>query len=263
MPGIINTQLDTTKDSLAPDDPNQVKTVGAAGYDPSLRTVDPNQTVSGQLNKVLASDSPLVTQARQQTVEQANARGLQNSSMAVGAGESAAIGAALPIASADANVYGQVAQQNVEAQNTASQFGAGAVNRAGEVSAGAVNTAQQIKEQQAAQTGLIAAQTAGSASLEKLRGEVETGLQTLRGTQASDLANIEANYKQLLQTSASASSVYNDAMTQIATILRDPNTAPEQKQSAVDAVNQLLTSGLNAIGKVANVDITPLLNFAT
>ena len=161
MPGIINTQLDTTKDSLAPDDPNQVKTVGAAGYDPSLRTVDPNQTVSGQLNKVLASDSPLVTQARQQTVEQANARGLQNSSMAVGAGESAAIGAALPIASADANVYGQVAQQNVEAQNTASQFGAGAVNRAGEVSAGAVNTAQQIKEQQAAQTGLIAAQTAG------------------------------------------------------------------------------------------------------
>lgn len=277
MPGLINKQVenlqgDTTKDTLAPDDPNVVKTVTGVGYDPALRNVDPNQTVSGQLNKVLASDSPLMTQARQQTVEQANARGLQNSSMAAGAGESAAIGAALPIATADANVYGQTAQQNVEAKNTASQFGAGAKNRAGEVSAAAVNTAQTIKQQQVAQTGLIEAQTKGSSQLsaqtaaqaqaqEKLRGEIETGLQTLRGTQSKDLANIEANYKQLMQANSSAASLFNESMQQIATILRDPNTSAEQKSSAVTGITTLLNSALAVAGSISNLDLTKLLNF--
>lgn len=277
MPGLINKQVenlqgDTTKDTLAPDDPNVVKTVTGVGYDPALRNVDPNQTVSGQLNKVLASDSPLMTQARQQTVEQANARGLQNSSMAAGAGESAAIGAALPIATADANTYGQTAQQNVEAKNTASQFGAGAKNRAGEVSAAAVNTAQTIKQQQVAQTGLIEAQTKGSSQLsaqtaaqaqaqEKLRGEIETGLQTLRGTQSKDLANIEANYKQLMQANSSAASLFNESMQQIATILRDPNTSAEQKSSAVTGITTLLNSALAVAGSISNLDLTKLLNF--
>ena len=58
---------------------------------PSLRTLNPKtDTVAGQLEGLLASDSPLITSARTRAAQSANRRGLLNSSMAVQAGEQAA-----------------------------------------------------------------------------------------------------------------------------------------------------------------------------
>ena len=63
--------------------------------------------VSGRLQGLLADDSSYIQQARTRALQEANRRGLANSSIAVGAGEAAAIDAALPIALSDA----QIAQQ--------------------------------------------------------------------------------------------------------------------------------------------------------
>lgn len=62
------------------------------------------QGVSGRLNTLLQSDSPYLERARHRGRQVANRRGLLNSSMAAGASEAAAIDAALPIASADADI---------------------------------------------------------------------------------------------------------------------------------------------------------------
>ena len=51
-----------------------------------------------RLNSMLASDSPYLASARQRAQEQMQSRGLANSSLALGAGERAAIDAAQPFA---------------------------------------------------------------------------------------------------------------------------------------------------------------------
>lgn len=85
---------------------------------PTDMVVDPaKQTVAGQLSSVMSADSPLIQQARSRAMEQMNARGLANSSMALSAADSAAYEAAVPIAKADAATYFDAAKTNTDAQN--------------------------------------------------------------------------------------------------------------------------------------------------
>ena len=173
-------------------------------------------------------------------MQTANRRGLLNTSMAAGAGEAAAIDAALPIASADANVYGTASRENQGFSNTAGQFNAGSKNTANLQGAAAANTSL-LSEQQAGQ---------------------EIGLQTLKGTQAKELADIEAQYKNTTQSSASATALFSQVSKNIADIMNDPNTSAEQKQAAVDHQRNLLQSQLAIIGGIAGIDLAGLLDFS-
>lgn len=100
------------------------------GYNPTLRSVQSDDLVQNQMGKILANGSPLIDQAQAKAMQVANARGLVNSSLAAQSGSEAAIGAALPIATADANTNFQQGITNQNASNTASQFNAGALNTA-------------------------------------------------------------------------------------------------------------------------------------
>lgn len=68
-------------------------------------TVTSDMMTSNQLMKLLSADNPYITRARTRAAEYSNARGLMNSSIGAGAGEAAAIDAALPIAQADAAAH--------------------------------------------------------------------------------------------------------------------------------------------------------------
>jgi hypothetical protein len=198
-------------------------------YDPTLQGVQSNQTVSGQVNDLLKADNPLMQTARNQANEAANSKGLLNSSMAVQAGEQAVLNSALPIAGADASTYNRVSSENAAAKNTAGQFNAGSQNQFN-----------------------LSAQQAGQ----------EQALQKIRGDQAVNVANIEANYKTLMQTNASAASVFNEYQKTISTLLDDPNTTAEQKQAAVDKQTSILQATLAVMGGVANLDLAGLLDFS-
>lgn len=105
--------------------PNPYPTTGVqsgnAGQDTNGNLTTPqNQSVESRIPGLLSSDNPIVqTQVGQATMA-ANARGLQNSTLAVQAGQQAAEASVLPIASQDA---AQTAAQNLSAQG-ASQSGA-------------------------------------------------------------------------------------------------------------------------------------------
>jgi hypothetical protein len=90
-------------------------------------TPDQNSLVSGQLDKLLSKDSDYLNLARTKAMQTAASRGLLNSSIAAGAGESAAIDAARPIAEGDASAYFTSQRDNAAAQNQfaqqANQFG--------------------------------------------------------------------------------------------------------------------------------------------
>ena len=64
-----------------------------------------NDTVERRLSGLLANESPYMLSARTKAQQQANQRGLLNSTMAATAGEKAAIETALPIAQQDASYY--------------------------------------------------------------------------------------------------------------------------------------------------------------
>lgn len=81
------------------------------------RSVADNELLSSNLQKLLQSDSPYIKQAMDRSMQVMGERGLVNSSLAAGAGTAAAIDAAVPIASADANAYGTAARDNQSAQN--------------------------------------------------------------------------------------------------------------------------------------------------
>lgn len=88
-------------------------------YDTTGNWTPEDDSVEGNVNRIVASDSPTIQQARTNASQTANARGLLNSSINAGAGESAAIGAAMPMASQDAS---QTATKNVAKQQADTQL---------------------------------------------------------------------------------------------------------------------------------------------
>ncbi len=107
-------------------------TPNVATYSPTTRQIDKSTgTVQGQVDSILAKDSPLMGRARTLATQQMAQRGLVNSSMAQGAGVAAMIDRATPIAQQDANAYNQVGQENMGAINNAGQFNASEMNKFG------------------------------------------------------------------------------------------------------------------------------------
>lgn len=77
-----------------------------------------DDSVASQVTALTSKDSALMQGARTSGLKTANRRGLLNSSMAAGASESAALAAATPIASQDAQqAYGKNVQQMQNVQN--------------------------------------------------------------------------------------------------------------------------------------------------
>lgn len=84
--------------------------------------VDPKtQTVAGQLESVLASDSPLIQQARTRALQSMQQRGLLNSSMAQSGADAAMYDKALQIATPDAATYADAAKYNTGTANDFAQ----------------------------------------------------------------------------------------------------------------------------------------------
>lgn len=99
-------------------------------YTAQQSKVDPKtETASGQVDSILAKDSPLMQRARTIATQGMAQRGLVNSSMAQGAGTAAMIDRATPIAQQDAATYSNRAIANQEAANTANQFNVGQNNQ--------------------------------------------------------------------------------------------------------------------------------------
>lgn len=94
--------------------------------EPVTQNFDESKGVAGRVDSIIKSDSPLMQTARTRAAQQANAKGLRNSSMAVQAGQQAVIETATPIASADASLFQQQQLKNQDARNSTNQFNSNA-----------------------------------------------------------------------------------------------------------------------------------------
>ena len=174
-----------------------------------------NQTVQGQIGGIIASNSPLLQQARANSLAQMNSRGLVNSSMAVGEGEKAVYSAALPIATQDAATYANSAQLNANAANQLAQFNANAGNQALGFTSNAANQAGS-ENLAASNQGLgFSASAANQASLNNANAFNQAAQFTANATNNAALSNAAAQ-NQAAQFSAGSKT---DVSKQYATAL--------------------------------------------
>jgi hypothetical protein len=231
--GIIGGQIQS---SAAPDPANPTAGMRVQSYVPQTREVNrATETTAGQLDSILSKDSPLMRRARTIAMQQANARGNINSSIAAGAGAGAMIDRATPVAGADAAIYDTRARTNMDAVNNAGQFNTGQNNQlVGQgisIAAQMAEAARDREQQTALQTNAQQFQS-GESALDRTQ---QTTLQGSQQTFTADQAERERTQQFAVQA---AEQKFNAAQSDLARALQvwqtDRSIAAQQALQAAE-----------------------------
>lgn len=183
---------------------------------PTLRapqtSVSRNQTAAGQLDDMLASNSPLMQRAAMQGRQYANSRGLLNSSMAAEAAQGAMIDRATPIAQQDASTYFKNNQANADRSQQAYMANLNYQNQRG------------LNEQ------------GYGFEIGRIQQQLNNEIQRMGYAYELDQRNIPQNY---------AANISAQTLQNVQAIQADPNLEPAAKQAAIknaiDMANANLT----------------------
>lgn len=219
----------------------QATPASASTYDPSKFLVDDKQTVQGQVEKIVDSDSKLMQQARVRANQDAQAKGLLSSSLAVEAGQNAVIGQALPIASQDAATYNRAMTDTANAENTAKQFNAGSLTDVSKSNAGLLT-----------QTALANAESANLAKRSATGDYNQAALSYADNLVKTALGNLDVQSRQLLQANANAQQMFQEVVKNIAGIAVDATLSQDAKEEATQSQLNLLREGLATTAGIAS-----------
>lgn len=208
----------------------------------SLWDVDGDQLVENRMAGLLQRGNPLLERARTQALQQANARGIINSTMAGEAATAGMLDAARSIASQDANTFASSGQFNASAKNAMADANAGRVQ-------------QRDLAQMDINSQMALAQYDGAIrkELANLDAASKRELTILDGDIRRELAAVEAKYKTQMQTSQSASELYSRTIQSITEIMTDTKLDSEAKQSRINQQMGTLADGLDLIRKLDSV----------
>jgi hypothetical protein len=206
---------------------------------PVLAVNPTTDTMAGQVNTIIAADSPLMQRAAAKANEASNSKGLLNSSMAVGAAQGAVMDAAMPIAQNDANANRTTAIANADMQKQNDQFNAQQQN--------AMNTTSAQLQTQVNQSNTQA--------------QNAVTINQLDQANKVQLAQIQASYQGDMQANQGASTMFNTAMSSINNIQQSTTMDAATKQSSINQQITMLKSGLALQGSIANLNLTSVLNF--
>lgn len=233
-----------------------------------LWTPDPGSTTADKVTGMLSASNPYVQQAKQQGVDYANSRGVQNSSIAAGASQKAAYNAVVPIATNDANIAAQkdlsaqtyaqndilsgkqiASTEKIAADQNATQLAAANLSAATQTNIAGMNIDAAAKQQAAqilSQQKIAGEQIQSQADLAKLASDTQTAIANLNISDADkqQLLNIAAQERQTASTQAT--------QLQIANMNVSSNEQDKAQAAAVSYAN-VYGSMVNAIN--SNKDI--------
>jgi hypothetical protein len=233
---------------------------GAAGQPPANTSwqVDPSKmTVQGQLKGILDPNNPLMQQAQTTGLQVAADRGMINSSMAQTGVQDAMLKSAVPIATADANMYGKSASENAgnavsianTGTNAATQLATNAASNATSLAMNTSNNATSIANNASSNATTLATNAANNA---------QSGANIKTQTEAAAALGIkDTQARQFIQGSASATTLMNNYTSQLASILKDPQyTTEDARTAASDHLLNSTKAGIMMVGALAgNADI--------
>lgn len=178
----------------------------------TTREVQDNELVSSQLSNLLNSDSKYIQDARRQGLEQANAMGGLGGTLGVGAAQTSALRAALPIAQNDAASYVQAASENLSALNQMAQVNA---QIAGQLESTRIGSQAQLDSTTISSNAQLAAtqlQTAAQRDISKLDNDTKVLVTNMEGVIRKALAEDQFHYSQLLNDAQYAASLADTQM---------------------------------------------------
>ena len=208
---------------------------------PTTWDVDKDQTVEGRIAGIVGDrNNPLQVIARNNAMDQANARGLVNSAMAASAGEKAAFDSALPIAQADAATYAKAASYNADMRNQFAKSN--------------VDSDNQFRLQDK--------QIGAEKDIALINRETQRQMATLNADLQKDADKIATDNKVLLETNQQASGIMNQAVSAVSEIQNNANMDGATKTQAIASIWRDVQTQLRVIGGVAGLDLVKDLNFA-
>ena len=184
--------------------------------DPKSWDVTANQTVAGQLNADLNSNSPLMQQAKTQGLITANARGLLNSSIASQASEGAMIASATPIATADAATNANAASYNANQSNAFATTNVNAQNTAAGANANASNVSNNANSSNVQQTDITNLNNTATMNQQQvtqaanLSQDFNNNIQAIQNNQYMSQAAKDYNISQQYQSYKAQITMLND-----------------------------------------------------
>lgn len=233
-------------------------------FKPTESYIDKAQsTVAGQLNQLLASDSPYIKQQEQAAMEEAQSRGLRNSTIAAQAGREAAIAGALPIAQQDAQTYAQGDLSRMQAEQNLETIQSEAI-----VSGEMVKQQAAIDQQNQNINNAFSARIQGATEqnavwLQDLQNTYNTGLQNMQVQAQQMLLETELDSNRAQNVRDSAASIMQNYQISVENMLTDPDFLGLGTTAVNNALNQLQTvavNSINFIGASAGVDMEPFLD---
>lgn len=235
----LNSSTPITTSNAAPSTYKGLASTSTQLGEPTKWNVTPEQTSQGQLSGILASGSPLMTQAKTQGLQTANQRGLLNSSIAAGAAQGAMIERATPLATQDASTNAAAAQAN---QNAANAF----------ATTNAENAFNAQQNQYTTETAV--AQNAYNKSMEAAQNvynqQVATAQQERSITSAKDTATANA----VAQITANLN---ND----IATVQTSQTMNQQAKEYSIAQLQKAYKNQISLLSAVGSVpDVSTLLS---
>ena len=239
----------------------QAQDTGYAVKDASTY-IKPETTVSGQLSKLLSSDSDYMKQVDAKSKITANALGMLSSDRYIGASTGAAIREALPIATADASSAGKFGLQQQQADTSMAQTTLeGAVSGALKVQEAKI-TQQQLKTQGAIDAYLQSANVKGEATLNNLNNELnlatQTSLKNLESQLNTALMRAEYDQQTAENTRAQAASQIENTMISVENILKDPDILQLGSAAVSKIINNeisLMRSGIELTYNLASLNV--------
>jgi len=226
---------------------------------PVTQDFDESKGVAGRVNSIISSGSPLMETARTSAAQNSARRGLMNSSIGVQAGEQAVIETATPIANADANLSQQQNLTNQSARNTANIQNA---NNAIQSGAQGRTLMEQARIEDT-RLGQNQAQFDVSSGLERDRlTQNQSQFEAQQGL-TMQLAELEAKFKNEIQSSANISQAWSTLQQGIAQIQNNPELSPEAKQTMIESQLASFQAFSSFWQKATggSVDVSDLLNF--
>jgi hypothetical protein len=222
-------------------------------------TVTSDMTVAGQVEGIIAKDSPLMQQAATRARQAMNGRGLVNSSMAVGAGQAALYDAAAPIARQDAQTHASFASQAFDAQTAAARQDAQNRNDNVRLDASLVQQASLANQEMAVRQSTERYQASVQSALANADAATRLQLQQIDAQTRQTLAETEARYRTSMQTSDSMARSYQSMIDSITRVMSDPNLDAAGRQAAITNITELYQGSLGIQEQISGLDLGDIL----
>lgn len=222
-----NAQLQANLAKPKSTDPQPVTYTPTVLDGPAQLGVGSEQTVQGQLRNIMDPNNPIIMQAMTAGKQAANANGLLNSSVAIGAAEDSAYKAAIPIAEQDAGTYNNDYATNIAAKNAFSVDNQNAANAASQFNAGSANTL--TGDQIAASASTSNAQTAANASTSNAQTAAASA------QQIAQLNNTNTTNIQSASNTQQAAAQYQTALINISSFNMDAQSKYDAELNAFNA----------------------------